>query len=299
MKLKFDIKNKSHADPFIFEDCGRFYLYVTGRDGVEAYESDDIFGEWKYIGIVFSKENCKDYWAPSVIKFKDKYYIYVSFSGENFFQWLHVAEANSPKGPFINPKLLYSRFSIDSHAVETKEGLYLFYAEDNLNEERFGTRIFIDKLIDPYTPANICKEIVSPSFDEEIYRRNRLGDGRNWHTLEGPFWFKDKGYQYLMYSGGCFQNDTYHIGFAYCEDTSDELISLDFTKFTDNGLFSPVLIKDNIEEGTGHHSVIKYKGEYYCIYHARDINPETDFNDRTARICKLIVNKGAIKAEKI
>ena len=56
MKLKFDTQNKNQPDPFIFEDNGKFYLYVTAKDGVEAYETDDIFGEWKFIGVVTEKK---------------------------------------------------------------------------------------------------------------------------------------------------------------------------------------------------------------------------------------------------
>ena len=36
MKLKID-QSRSQADPFIFQDGDRYYLYVTGADGVEAY----------------------------------------------------------------------------------------------------------------------------------------------------------------------------------------------------------------------------------------------------------------------
>ena len=66
---------------------------------------------------------------------------------------------------------------------------------------------------------------------------------------------------------------------------------------TDKGGFNPVLIKNEFEEGTGHHSVIKYKGEYYAIYHARDYGLQHLPEARTARICKLHVKDGIITAE--
>ena len=298
MKLKFNVQNKSQADPYIFEDNGKFYLYVTAADGVEAYKTDDIFGEWEFLGTVCTVENKINYWAPAIIKYEDRYYLYYSCQEKKGQQNLHVSMANSPEGPFINPKKLYDRFTIDAHTVQTKSGLYLFYTEDNLEEERLGSRLFLDKLSDPYTPMHLRKEILTPSFDEEIYQRNRLGDGRNWHTLEGAFYFKEDNVHYLMYSGGCFMNDTYHIGYAYSGEKLDDLENLHFTKFTDNGKFSPVMIKNVIEEGTGHHSIIKLKNEYYAIYHARDVKPETEFNDRTARICKLNVKNGIITAER-
>ena len=70
---------------------------------------------------------------------------------------------------------------------------------------------------------------------------------------------------------------------------------------TDKGGFNPVLIKNEFEEGTGHHSVIKYKGQYYAIYHGRDIKPNDDSpytEERTARVCKLHVSEGKITAER-
>ena len=34
MKLKFNVSGKTQPDPFIFEDNGKFYIYVTANNGV-------------------------------------------------------------------------------------------------------------------------------------------------------------------------------------------------------------------------------------------------------------------------
>lgn len=302
MKLNFKETGRTQPDPYIFEDGGKFYLYVTAANGVEAYTAGDLFGQWQFYGIVCSVENCTSYWAPCIIKYKGKYWLYFSCQGQDRFQWLHTAVSDSPLGPFTEPKILYERFSIDAHVVETAQGLYLFYAEDNTEPERCGTRVFVDKLLDPQTPANLRREVITPSFDEEIFRRNRWGDGRDWHTIEGPFWFQEGQWQYLMYSGGCYINDSYHIGYASAKSTETNLAAVDFVKHTENGRFSPVLIKNDVEEGTGHHSVIKYKGEYYAVYHGRDIKAKENdgyVEERTARICKLTVKDGKITAQRM
>jgi len=286
------------ADPFIFEDGGKFYIYATNYKGVNAYSADRIDGEWKYEGIVCTVDGWIDYWAPCVAKIDGKYYMYFSCASAGKFQFLHVAESDSPKGPFVNAKCLYERFTIDAHVVETEAGIFLWYAEDNTNCDRIGTRVFVDKLLDPKTPANICKEVITPSFDEEIFKRNRYGDGKDWHTLEGPFWFKEGEWQYVMYSGACYQNDTYHIGYAAAKSDEADLTKVDFVKHTDNGKWVPTMIKNDVEEGVGHHSVIKLDGQYYAIYHARDkVVPEGVKVHRTARMCKLSVDNGIIKAE--
>ena len=70
---------------------------------------------------------------------------------------------------------------------------------------------------------------------------------------------------------------------------------------TKGGAFDPVMIKNDFEEGSGHHSVIKYKGQYYAVYHGRDYACGTreDFAEaRTARVCRLHVQDGIITAER-
>ncbi|MBE5761383.1 MAG: hypothetical protein E7334_05245 [Clostridiales bacterium] len=301
MKLRFDIQNANQPDPYIFKDGGKFYMYVTADKGVEAYSSDDIFGTWKFEGIVMTIDNCYEFWAPCIIKVGEWYHIYVSCSSENMFEHLHTARSKSPLGPFSEPKMLYDRFSIDAHVVETKEGLYLWFAQDNKETDRIGTRVYVDKLIDPYTPQDDPKEVIVPTFDEEIFMRNRFGDGKDWHTIEGAFWFEEDGWQYVMYSGACYQNDTYHIGYSAAKTDEQDLKKVDFIKHTENGAFAPTMIKNEFEEGVGHHSVIKLDGKYYAVYHGRDIKPENDTDyveRRTARICRLHVKDGVITAER-
>ena len=295
MKLLFDIQDKIQPDPFIFEDEGRFYLYVTASEGVEAYSSDDLFGEWHYEGIVTAFREGEDFWAPSVIKYDGKYYMYVSFNKKDAFEFMHVAESASPLGPFSNEKMLYNRFSIDSHAVQTADGLFLWFAQDSYEGERIGTRVFVDRLLDPYTPEGKPVEKIVPTFDQEIFTPSYREDNR-WHTIEGPFWFQEGEWQYVMYSGGCYQDDTYHIGYSCAKTSESDLCSIEYEKHTNGGAFAPVLIKNVHEEGTGHHSVIKYNGEYYAIYHARDYNDKKG-EQRTARICRLHVKDGIISAE--
>lgn len=297
MKLKFDIKGKAQPDPFIFEDCGRYYLYVTGGAGVEAYSTDDVYGVWKFEGIVCTVSGGRNYWAPCIIKLEQSYYMYFSCDKDDCFEYLHVAKANTPLGPFGESKCLFDRFTIDSHVVKNEAGLFLWYAEDNVDTDMIGTRVFVDRLLDPYTPAGIRKEVIVPSFDEEIFKRNRRGDGRDWYTIEGPFWFKEGDWQYVMFSGACYENDTYHIGYCAAKSDETDLTKIDFIKHTDNGKFDPVMIKNDIEEGVGHHSVIKLEGEYYAVYHGRDITSQSNeeyVEARTARICKLIVKDGII-----
>lgn len=300
MKLKFDTQNKNQPDPFIFEDNGKFYLYVTAKDGVEAYETDDIFGEWKFIGIVTEQKNdMKNFWAPSVIKIDGTYYMYVSYQSGDGWQEMRVFSSPSPKGVFKLERKLYNGFSIDSHVVKNENGLFMFLALNNLESDKVGTRVFVDRLLDPITAENNPKEIIVPTFPEERFTPQCTPE-RDWYTIEGPFYFYENGWHYLMYSGGCYKDDTYHIGYAAAKGDEQDLTKINFIKSTDSGSFNPVIIKNDYEEGTGHHSVIKWDGEYYAIYHGRDyLNNDTEYIERrTARICKLKILNGKITAER-
>ena len=296
MKFKFDVEGRSQADPFIFEDQGKFYLYVTGDKGVEAYVGESLDGIWKYQGEICAFEGCSGFWAPSIIKYEGMYYIYTSCNEGEFSEYMMVMSSENPLGPFGNRKVLYDRFSIDSHIVQTGAGLFLFYAEDNKDGDKIGTRIYVDKMLDPYTPAGICKEILTPDFREEIFQLNRFGDGRDWYTLEGPFWFRKGEYQYLMYSAGCFMDDTYHLGYAVAKTDEEDLTKVNWTKHTLDGRFDPVMMKNEYEEGTGHNSVIKIEDQYYVVYHARDYEKDGNphWKCRSGRFCPMQVEDGVL-----
>ena len=307
MKLKFDVDHSDHPDPVVLADDGKYYMYPSttrGEEGVRVFVCDDpIFGEWKYAGIAAKFDGARDYWAPSVIKYRGKYYMYVSIERGESHQFMHVAESDSPLGPFKNEKMLYKEFSIDSHVVETGAGLFLLYAKNKYKpdypNERIGTRIFIDRLIDPYTPAYNPVEKVVPDFDEERFMPQYSEDNK-WHTIEGAFWFREGEYQYLTYSGGCYEDDTYHVGYAVAKSDEEDLTKVEFTKVMNNGAFAPLIIMNDFEEGTGHHSMIKLDGEYYAFYHGRDpgaLKPGTEYEElRTARVCKIQVDNGKLTA---
>ena len=300
MKLRFNDMQQSQPDPFIFADGEHFYLYATGKDGVTVFESKTLADEWLYRGIATDFENASEFWAPSVIRLEGKYYMYVSCISEAGHQFMHVAVSDAPIGPFKKVACLYDHFSIDSHMVKTDAGLFLFYAKNNVDCDLVGTRIYIDRFLDPVTPEYNPKEVLLPSFPEEKYSSTTPPKG-DWYTLEGPFWFREGDWQYLMYSGGRYKNDTYHLGYAVAKTDEQDLKKVDFVKVTDHGRFSPLLIKNDFEEGTGHNSVIKYQNEYYIFYHARDYQDQLEqeyVERRTARICRMTVRDGVLTAER-
>lgn len=295
------------ADPFILKSQGRYYIYTTGHDGIYAYSSDSLFEGWKFEGMVLTDGVHDSWWAPSVIELDGKYYMYNSFEIEGYTPdkgghrgAMHVSVADNPLGPFKVVKQLLEPFSIDSHVVQNEAGLWIFYSTNTFEGDRIGTYIVVDKMLDPFTVEGKPVPVVVPTLDEDIYQRDRYKKGQDWHTIEGAFYFKEGDWQYVMYSGNCFEQPTYYIGYARAKTDETDLRKIKFEKYPDENTYHPVMRANDFEEGTGHHSMIKENGQWYAIYHARDYDDvlgASAFDARNARICKLNVNDGIITAE--
>lgn len=296
------------ADPYIMESGGRFYIYVTGHDAVYAYHSDQLLEGWQYYGQVMTVPGLDSFWAPSVIELDGKFYMYNSMEIQTDTPdqgghrgAMHVSVADNPLGPFRNPRQILHPFSIDSHIVKNEDGLFIFYSANRFEGERIGTCIYVDRMLDPVTPAGKPVLVLQPTLDEDIYMRDRYREGQHWHTIEGAFYFREGEWQYLMYSGNCYEQPTYYIGYARAKTDETDLTKVQFKKYPDPDTYYPVLSANDFEEGTGHHSMIKKNGQWYAVYHARDYDiPEGSnvFDARNARICKLHVHDGIITAER-
>ena len=293
---------KYQADPYILADGGRYYLYCTGSNGVHCYTSNKL-SDFEYIGIVCVQDDCVQYWAPCVIKIDGKFYMYYSSmpkeSDDVHTQCLKVAVADSPEGPFIYKNTLAKAFSIDADIASTDNGNYLFYSVNDHTLERIGTKIVLDKMVSPDKLLGEPKTAVVPTLDEEIFCRNRFREGEHWHTIEGANFFYEDGWYYLLFSGNCYENNNYYIGYSRAKADTDKLEDVEFLKYPDDDTYHPLLCSDEIELGTGHNSTIKVDGQWYIVYHGRDKGDDVRNECRTARISRLIVDNGILRVEKI
>lgn len=281
----------AQADPYVIKGKdGRYYLYAT--EG-QVYSSDRLLDGWSYEGIRLNMPGQKVCWAPSVLEINGKYYMYYSSmdetSEEEHGHRIRAAVSDSPAGPFDYQKTILPPFSIDAHVVVTPSGQYMFYCGNDYEASRAGTRILCDKMTDPYTMEGKPVCAVAPTLDEETYMRDRFKQGQHWHTVEGAFYFYYEGIHFLMYSGACYQNSTYFIGYCVAEGPEDaDLRELNWTKYPDDHTYAPLLKKNEFIEGTGHNSVIFNQGKCYIVYHGRnygDLRLEED--TRSARIDEM------------
>lgn len=319
MKL-IDMKGCAQPDPYIIKANGKYYVYATSLEGVELYRADDPFGKWEKLPDCLALDDKYEYWAPSVIEIDGTFYMYVSFMDKStddvHQQTMHVLTSSSPEGPFTNPKKIIEPFSIDSHVVKTDAGLFIFYSVNDYEAERAGTYIVVDRMLDPFTPEGKPVSVIRPTLDEEIFQRDRFRKGQHWHTLEGAFYFREGNRHFITYSGNCYQNEYYYVGYAYAETEESDLTKIKFTKYPDENTYCPLLKKNAEEEGTGHNSILDYDGEKYIVYHGRDYDDQANYDDacvdenehtvkrdnpdaecRTARIRKLKIDGIKIIAE--
>jgi hypothetical protein len=102
-----------------------------------------------------------------------------------------------------------------------------------------------------------------------------------------------------MYSGACYENEKYFIGYARAKTDETDLTKIKFEKYPDDKTYEPVLNSNEWEEGTGHNSVIKEDGQYYVVYHARNTEADGLSGDRrNARIAKMTVSDGKLSVER-
>lgn len=301
MRIIFDKDNqpKTQADPFVFAYGDKYYIFTSGLKGVHAYSSDRLDGDWEYLGIVYKRESRKEYWAPCIYEENGILYLYVSTahasSTDSHDECIEVAVAQDPQGSFHFLKELLPSFSIDPHVVKSGEELFMFYSVNDYEAERAGTYIVVQKMGSPKEMMGEPVPVLRPTLDEEIFQRDRFKKGQHWHTLEGAFYFREGDDHFLIYSGNCWMSKYYYLGYARAHTTETDLTKVSFKKYPSENIYSPLIAKNAEEDGTGHNSMIKIDGTYWCVYHGRNVGDRKAYDNRSARICKIEVRNGILK----
>ncbi len=280
--VKFsDEKRHTNPDPFILRWCGKYYCYATDESGVKVSVSKDLVN-WEYKGYAIREEGYKDYWAPSVLYWNGTFYMYYSNIGvedeDNHQEHLKLATSKNPEEGFVWKKTFFNEFSIDSHPVIWNNKLYMFYSVNNwvgTEEKIAGTCILVDEMLSPEEFSGHPKAVIVPSMDQEIYARNREGDGRDWHTIEGAAPIVRGKYFWLCYSANAYVNVDYFVGTAVAV-CKEKLTDMDWRKYPSDYIWHPLLKKNSEVEGTGHNTVTKAPNmvDEWIVYHGRNAKEE-------------------------
>lgn len=272
------------ADPFVWKAEEGYFAVGTqpstrSREVFPLLFSHDL-REWRYQRNVLSRLDPgygDTYWAPEVAEHEGKYYLYYSVGFSDKLHHLRVAIASSPDGPYEDTGRPLNNpftcpFAIDAHPFRDDDGQwYLFYARDFLDldgTERVGTGLVVDKLENMTALAGRESAVQRAHYDWQLFKRQRVmyGGRYDWHTLEGPAVRKYAGKYYCLYSGGCWENDTYGVDFV----VSDKITG----PYSDFGQAeSPRILKSSGKlSGPGHVSLVRGESDDmdYIVFHAWD-----------------------------
>ena len=272
MKYTNPVSTKSLPDPTVIRaKDGYYYAYATEDiHNMPILRSKDM-RSWLLIGTVFSEIERPNFepggglWAPSINYINGKYVIYYAMSvwGGQMTCGIGVAESDSPKGPFVNAKMLFRstgeggigvQNSIDACYIEEGGRKYLFWGSFN---GIYGVELSDDGL--SLKPGAVKKQVAG-----------------NW--FEASYVYKKNGYFYLFASiGSCCAGveSTYEVVvgrsrylFGPYENRVREKMM--------NNKFEYVVRANQRFVGNGHNSEIvtdDYGNEWF-LYHGYDkLNP--------------------------
>ena len=322
--------NDYMADPSanVFND--RLYIYPShDRDSGEAFDDDgghfqmrdyhvlsldDVAnGEITDHGVILDVDQVewaeKQMWDNDVIEKNGKYYLVFSAKDYNGVFHLGVAIADKPEGPFIpEPYPIRSSFSIDPCLFKDDDGsIYCYYGglwggqlqwygltpQASANEEGVVMGPAPDKKTPMFLPADspAVPSLMAKMSDDMLQfaeaphpvvildeNGEPLKAGDPHRFFEASWMHKHNGKYYFSYSTG----DSHYLCYAIGDSP--------YGPFTFKGV-----ILDPVVGWTTHHSIVKFKDEWFLFYH--DCVPSNDTTWlRSLKVQKLYYNDdGTIK----
>lgn len=273
-------------DPVMIEQDGTYYLFHTGR-GI-FYQTSTDMKNWERGGNVFDEapewtfqvnpDFRNHMWAPDVIHYQDKYYLYYSVSafGRN------TSAIGVATSPTLNPEDPDYKWIDHGPVIQSIPGRDLWNAIDpNIAFDKEGTAwmsfgsywqgIKLVQLKD-----NLTEIATNPQEWYTIASRYR-----NWRTddrdagntessdIEAPFIFKKNGYYYLFASWDrccAGENSTYKVVVGRSKDIRGPYTDKANQVMTHGG--GTLVVKGNKEwAGVGHQAAYTFDGTDYLIFH--------------------------------
>ena len=256
------------ADPTIFQEGGKYYLYGTDcfnvDSGFNGYVSEDL-QHWKKAltsdqrvltkGASFGT---KGFWAPQVFRHHSRYYMAYTAN-----EHIAIAHSDNPAGPFKQTHINTIDADvkqIDPFVFKDDDGrLYLYHVR-----LQNGNRIFVAELsndlsgIKPGTLQECISAVIHPQPWENTQQVK-------WTVTEGPTVIKCGSIYYMLYSANDFRNPDYAVGYAVADNPYGP-----WKKYEGNPIISK---KITGSKGSGHGDIVKDKaGDYHYVFHTHFSN---------------------------
>lgn len=243
------------ADPHVLTWKGRYYAYgTTDPRGFRAFVSDDLV-HWTPAkglsddGLVFSRGDgygTREFWAPEVHAYKGRFYLFYSAN-----RCCCVAVADSPLGPFRNPKHepLFARpggQAIDNSLFVDDDGKPWMPFSDN---ERLAF-------------VRLTPDLMSVVPDSLFVAFDKPRDAWQKGTEEGPSVVRVGGKYVVLFSGDGCQSQDYAVGVGVADRVTGPWTRVPGYRFLHRagGLM-----------GTGHGSPLRLTdGSWRYVFHAHE-----------------------------
>lgn len=267
--------NLRMGDPFILRYRDRYYLYGTSAgDGFKCWTSRNLV-DWQPVGYAWRKSadswGKKDFWAPEVIRYRDKFYMIYSCTGADKKGYrLCLADSNKPEGPFADlhaPLFDIGWSCIDGHIFMDDDGTpYLFFDKVGVVGEPWAKPstgymygiIYAAKLKEDLSGL-LGEALLCAQADQQWEDPNSMNSRCN----EGAFVLRHAGTYYMTYSAGHYADPNYGIGYATA--------SAPLGPWTKNAA-NPLVQKAAAAgvSGPGHNSITTSPdgNELFMVYHA-------------------------------
>ncbi|HRO44344.1 glycoside hydrolase family 43 protein [Agriterribacter sp.] len=256
------------ADPTIFQEGGKYYLYGTdgfnADSGFNAYVSEDMQHWGKSLtgnqralakGASFGT---KGFWAPQVFRHHNQYYMAYTAN-----EHIAMACSDNPAGPYKQTQLKALEApvkQIDPFVFKDDDGkLYLYHVR-----LQNGNRIFVAELKNDLSGIlpNTLRECISAVNDPQPWENMQQV---KWTVTEGPTVIKRGNLYYMLYSANDFRNPDYAVGYAVADNPYGP-----WKKYEGNPIISKKVTGAN---GSGHGDIIMNKaGDYYYVFHTHFSN---------------------------
>lgn len=224
------------GDPYILKYNGYYYLYCSTRDsetGVKCWSSKNL-QNWTYEGLCCTEAITHGAYAPEVIYYNGKFYMYTSPAGNGHF----ILQSDNPTGPFLTVTGNLGH-SIDGSVYKSDAGQLYFYhsGDDGIHSHNMAS------------PTTIGSD-------------NVLGSTRMNGWTEGPSVIKRNGKYYMIYTGNHVISKGYRINLAVSNSPGSSYVAQDNQ--------NPVILStEGSQIGLGHGSLLSGPDldSHYIVYH--------------------------------
>lgn len=261
-------------DPYILLHKDKYYMYGTrsllcwkkpediSTQGFDVYISDDL-ESWSEPIEVFKRPNDfwadKNFWAPEVHLYKDEFYMFATFIGENRRRGTQILKSKSPTGPFE----IHSPEPITPSGWECLDGtLYL-------DKKGIPYMVFCHEWVQ-IKDGTICAVQLSEDLKKPV--------GEPWKLFSAsePKW-SDKDAQRYVTDGPCFYRTKAGELLMFWSSLKDQKYVEAIAKSSNGDIDGTWENQDELlyDEDGGHGMAFMSKeGQLYFTLHSPNINYE-------------------------